>query len=109
MIAFRITYSSDKKVYSFKELSKFTSSLASLFPDRYFPAEPVLTRSNQEEAPDYSCIRNHCWHLPEKYLHTYELRFRCKNLNDILLLAGIYQNTCALLGYTFEFVSLRDV
>jgi hypothetical protein len=106
MLAFHITYNSDKKTESFSDLKKITTLLAVLYPENFFVDNPPsLEHQTGDSPPHYSCVQNHCWNLPEKYVHTYTQTFRCKHLTDMSLFSGIYQNICLLSGYTFELVS----
>lgn len=107
MFAFIITYASDKKSYKFSDINKLTDVIKSSCSLLDFSEEPFQTLQYTDDAPDYSCVKHNCWHLPEKYQHVYRLKFRCKDLDDMLQVANIYQSFCKLNGYTFQLIPFR--
>lgn len=106
MLAFHIVYTSDKKSYAFSDIKKITSLLSIIYAGRWIVETPNLSTNQGDTPPDDSCVRNFCAYLPEKYIHTCQIPFQCKNVNDILLFSSLYKNICEISGYTFSLVSL---
>ncbi|WP_376777347.1 hypothetical protein [Flavobacterium covae] len=102
MIVFNISYSSDKSTHSFSELKKFIKLINELDFERFSVEIESIRKDDFQNAPDYSCVQNHCWHLPSKYLYTCQLNIQVTSLNDTLKYLNVFQNFCSLLDYNCE-------